>query len=305
MSIKTIEISNFTVFHNTKINFCNGINAIIGENGSGKTHLLKALYSRNALHYNEKSLHDYFGATTLATKNAQVVSDEQVILIPTINIDGTYNKSIFIPAKDILTHSKGFLSWHNEYQIPFDASYYDIVSKALLSNLKKAPPIGKNILPKIEKIIGGKVVVENEVFFIETPSGDRTPFSVEAEGIKRLAIIWQLLMNGSIKPNSILFWDEPEANINPNLIKDVVQILLELSRQGVQIFVTTHNYIFAKYVEVLAKDTDEVCFHSLYKTEDKGVQCESNRNFRDLEHNYIISSFDKLLDEVFDLDLGD
>lgn len=36
MAIKRIELENFTVFEKTAIDFCDGINLIIGENGTGK-----------------------------------------------------------------------------------------------------------------------------------------------------------------------------------------------------------------------------------------------------------------------------
>ena len=45
MIIKKIKLENYTVFENQHIDFCPGINIFIGENGSGKTHILKALYS--------------------------------------------------------------------------------------------------------------------------------------------------------------------------------------------------------------------------------------------------------------------
>ncbi|WP_406546605.1 AAA family ATPase [Succinimonas sp.] len=45
MIIKRIKLENFTVFTNVKIDFDHGINIFIGENGTGKTHLLKVLYS--------------------------------------------------------------------------------------------------------------------------------------------------------------------------------------------------------------------------------------------------------------------
>lgn len=81
-------------------------------------------------------------------------------------------------------------------------------------------------------------------------------------------------MTENITVNSILLWDEPEANLNPKFIPDLVEILLELSRNGVQIFLTTHSYIFAKYFEVRRKSCDDILFHSLYKTENNGVLCE-------------------------------
>lgn len=45
MSIESIELKNFTVFKSLKIDFSKGINIIIGENGTGKTQLLKAIYA--------------------------------------------------------------------------------------------------------------------------------------------------------------------------------------------------------------------------------------------------------------------
>lgn len=45
MSIKKIELNNFTVFEDLELDICEGINVFIGENGTGKTHLMKLIYS--------------------------------------------------------------------------------------------------------------------------------------------------------------------------------------------------------------------------------------------------------------------
>ena len=45
MIIKKIKLENYTVFEDQQIEFGPGINVIIGENGTGKTHILKVLYS--------------------------------------------------------------------------------------------------------------------------------------------------------------------------------------------------------------------------------------------------------------------
>ena len=79
---------------------------------------------------------------------------------------------------------------------------------------------------------------------------------------------------------------------------------MELSRHGIQIFLSTHNYIFAKYFNVRAKDTDSVMFHSLY-TEESSVRCESGKSFSALKHNAIMAAFDSLLNEVYELDMGE
>lgn len=45
MSIESIGLKNFTVFEDFRIDVSSGINIFIGENGTGKTHLLKAIYA--------------------------------------------------------------------------------------------------------------------------------------------------------------------------------------------------------------------------------------------------------------------
>jgi energy-coupling factor transporter ATP-binding protein EcfA2 len=43
--VKKLSLKNFTVFKDARFEFVNGINVFIGENGTGKTHLLKLMYS--------------------------------------------------------------------------------------------------------------------------------------------------------------------------------------------------------------------------------------------------------------------
>ena len=59
MTIKRIKLDDFTVFSNLDIEFCNGINVFIGENGCGKTHIMKVIYSacqaaRNDISFSHK-----------------------------------------------------------------------------------------------------------------------------------------------------------------------------------------------------------------------------------------------------------
>ena len=42
--IKVIKIKNFTCFSKANLNFTKGLNIFIGENASGKSHLLKLGY---------------------------------------------------------------------------------------------------------------------------------------------------------------------------------------------------------------------------------------------------------------------
>lgn len=48
----------------------------------------------------------------------------------------------------------------------------------------------------------------------------------------------------------MLFWDEPEANLNPALMGDVIEVVLALQRLGVQVFMSTHNYVMLKELDL-------------------------------------------------------
>ena len=69
MALEQLHLENFTVFRKLDLKFCRGINVLIGENGTGKTHLLKVLYAfyeSNTLSRNAKLLFfDAFARTGL------------------------------------------------------------------------------------------------------------------------------------------------------------------------------------------------------------------------------------------------
>jgi len=347
MGINKIEIINLTVFEDITIDLTEGINVFVGENGTGKTHLLKLIYAIILLqkvtptkvqdlrdHSNvAKSLFNSSEAMTLLRNKSSigyctVSCDNNPLIFQLTPQNDTYFKDevitkneglgkianleeiagniVFIPAKDMLTHSKGLLEMAKKHSkdMPFDRTLLDVIEKSRQWKLDNTPDIAKNVIPVLESVIEGKIVVENNAFYVEKSNGERIDFSYEAEGIKRLGLLWQLLMNESITRNTLMLWDEPEANINPKLIPVIVEILLELSRNGVQVLVATHDYILAKYFEVKRKENDSVIFHSLYKT-DNGVKCESNADFRNLKNNSIIAAFDKLMDEVINGNMGE
>ena len=47
--------------------------------------------------------------------------------------------------------------------------------------------------------------------------------------------------------------------------------MLELSRNGVQVFLATHSYFIAKCLEIRKKESDDMLFHSLYKSQNDEV----------------------------------
>ena len=350
MAITKIKVENLTVFEEMEMEIDANVNVIIGENGTGKTQLLKFIYmvlsslkidsdnrntyekditissSRIFLGYESglirnESLETFFSIFHANKNNSNYhVSYRNGIygnglneFLSTDLLDNADSKEyekemqmrletvVFILAKDMLTHSKGLPAMKEKYgkNMPFDKIHIDTVTKALQWNLAEAPEFARKMVQKLEKIMDGVVIVEDEEFFILKNDGTSIPFHGEAEGIKKFGLLWQLLMNDNIKEGTILLWDEPEANINPKLIPVLADIILELGRNGVQIFLATHDYFLPKYIEVLAKEADKIAFHSLYKT-DNGVKCEMDTKFSLLDENAIITEMVDLYEEEID-----
>lgn len=45
VKLKRLELDRFTAFEKTSFDFESGVNVLIGENGTGKSHVLKLIYS--------------------------------------------------------------------------------------------------------------------------------------------------------------------------------------------------------------------------------------------------------------------
>ena len=335
MGIHSIRIKNIMAFGAQKIGdkelpfeltFCPGINVIIGENGTGKTTVLKMIYAAtqmpndNRREITSRFLHNYFSLNTTArdlianAKNLTETSEFEISngtssfcgkfsgdSLLSYNTDSNWDiPSVFIPTTEMLSHSNGFLALNQKYQMPFDQTQVDIIVNASLPEAREMPAYLQTILDKISIVIDGEVIQEDDEFYVLKKDGRKIRFSLEAEGLRKLGLLWKLIRNGLLEPGTILLWDEPEANLNPELFPLVVEILLELQKNGIQIFLATHSYNFAKYLEIRRTETEQVQFHNLYHSEQPGViEASSAYRMEDLHPNHIMMADNKLLDAVY------
>jgi len=210
------------------------------------------------------------------------------------------NTSVFIPANEMLTHATIYnMSEKYGDDMPYDSTCLNIIEQARRWKLKETPQTAKGIIEKLERIIEGVVVVKDDgSFWIKKHNGRLIPFSNEAEGLKRFGLLWQLLLNESINQDSIIFWDEPENSINPMNIPILVEILLEIQRYGVQVFVTTHNYNFARYFELLKKPENGVLYHNLFREKDDIVAYTQANSYMELHSNSIEDAGKIMYDDI-------
>ena len=234
-----LQLERFTMFANVNVTFAPGINALVGENGTGKTQLMKALYAYQLACFRgtkpDKQLEGVYQTENLA----ELVSDWDKNVLSAVaagsyggqewrvgvqrsdsgytltaeGLQAGVSRPVFIPATDMLARAKAFIATYDEYRIDFDQTYRDTVSP-LLAPEKRAPTQHEEALELLARSIGGRVAEDNERFYLQR-NGSRQPMPLAGEGLRKLATLLLLIQNGWLEPGSVLFWDEPESNVNP------------------------------------------------------------------------------------------
>lgn len=151
------------------------------------------------------------------------------------------------------------------------------------------------MLNELRVCLGGNVVLQKDEFFLRSRQGN-LEFALLAEGLRKLGLLWVLIQNGTLTEGAVLFWDEPETNLNPELFDVVVGVLLQLQRVGVQVFIATHDYVLLKQLDLRATAEDEVAYHALFFDESGAVECRTVERYIELEPNAIAGAFTTLYD---------
>ena len=210
-------------------------------------------------------------------------------------------ESVYVPAKEMLANSPGFRSLYGQREIHFEEIYADVIDRVYLPIQRGRPDSGRQrLLDILSKAMDGKVVTKGEEFFLRK-RGD-LEFTLLAEGIRKLGLLYLLIQNGSLSEGSVLFWDEPETNLNPKLFKPVIKILLELQSRGIQIFLATHDYVILKELDLQSESTANVAYHSLY-LKDSEINLQTTDHYLDLHENAIMDTFDSLYDRAIELSI--
>ena len=334
VGLTRVELEHFTAFSKLTLDLSPGINVLVGANGTGKTHLMKVCYAACDAYKNgqnrfadklvgvflpsggsigrlvrrqrgrseavikvfrgQSRLRSSFSSQSASASSAKSTRSRVWIDDPV--------SSVYIPVKEMLANAPGFRSLYETRAIHFEEVYKDILDHASVPALREQPePARRRLLKILQNTIQGKVIVNNnEEFFLRNKHGN-IEFSLLAEGIRKLALLWLLVQNGSLRGGSLLLWDEPETNLNPKLFGIVIDVLLELQRSGVQIMLATHDYVILKGIGLRMADDDKVSFHSLYHDSDSGdIACRTSHDYLDIEPNKIAEAFNDLYDLEID-----
>jgi len=293
--LRALELRNFTVFADVQFAFGRHLNVIVGENGLGKTHILKAAYCVPAV--SARGAREAAGdvptrsylQTALAQKLRSVFKPDELGNLArhqagrsrsavscqfedaALDLEFTFAASsrsevnveltprrwlqdtpVYFPTRELLTIYPGFVSLYETTHLEFDETWRDtaVLLGAPLTKGTREKKARELLLP-LEEAMGGTVELDPAGrFYLKTKSG-RIEMHLVAEGLRKLAMVAKLIANGSLLGKGYLFWDEPDANLNPKLIKLMAQTILNISQSGVQVFVATHSLFLLRELYIL------------------------------------------------------
>ncbi len=336
MGLTRVKLEHFTVFTNLDLEFSPGINVFVGANGTGKTHLMKVCYaacdvSKTRVSFADKLIEVFLPSGRslgrLIKRQKGSIRGSVEIFRDSLTLRASFSnhakvsrsatitganrwaaspiESVYIPVKEMLANAPGFLSLYAQREIHFEAVYADILHRAYLP-LPRGPMDASRgkLLKTLQEAIEGRVTVKNDEFFLRNKQGN-LEFPLLAEGIRKLGLLWVLIRNGAMQSGSVLFWDEPETNLNPKRFGVLMDVLLALQRAGVQIFFATHDYVILKELDLRKQSSDEVAFHSFYRAQTGEIACHATSSYLDIHPNAIAEAFADLYDREVKRSLGD
>ena len=333
--LNKLHIENFTVFRKADLEFSSGLNVITGDNGSGKSHLLKLGYAilKTLESFGDKfpakeiaerglagNLVDIFRPETLGRLASRVQGSSGSSVSAIWNQKGSLkfsfstrktekvdiqltppyvplgSSTLFIPPKEIISVFEGFQGALEKRELAFDGTYLALAKALNPAPLKGKRPSGTaRLVNELEKSLKASVLKKNNRFYFSSKSASgQFEASLVAEGHRKLGMLAYLIMNGELRNKSSLFWDEPEANLNPRLLRELAGILVELSKV-MQVTVATHSLFLLRELEILQKQKkfSKVCYFGLHFSDD-GVEVLSGPSSNDIGD---IAALDTSLDQ--------
>jgi ABC-type hemin transport system ATPase subunit len=282
MKLTELKLRNFTVFESADFTFSPGINVLIGENATGKSHVLKVIYAlldagRSSSPNPEEAVKERLADVFLPDRKdvgrlVRVGAEDPCSLgikadrsetRASLNEHGDIGLTVYqwpgqalplyLPAREVLAMYEGFVSLYKNADISFDKTYYDVcVALQSPSRRGEAKSAADELAAPLLALLGGEVELRGPRFYVNLGDGPREAHMI-AEGLRTIATLAHLVANGSIGADSILLWDEPETNLNPRLIAPLAEALRQLAARGVQIFVATHDFLLAHRLSLAAE----------------------------------------------------
>lgn len=356
MRLKALKVENFAAFKGADLTFAKGLNVFVGENGTGKTLLMRLPYAvmrlladlsragelpaKSVLQYRiaEKIVgvarpeslgrlvrhrsgrqrcevalaltrpavgSDKWGpeeriAFHFATQSKTVVLDaapprqrprrasarghlsqaESQRLPPRSQL-----RPIYLPPEELLTIQPGFVELYNGFETEFDETCRDTCQ--LLGEPMRRGFEDDEVVQLLEEMMGGRLERDRKAdrFYLRGVGRGRLEAPLMAEGVRKLGTLAHLVATGTLVGGGCVFWDKPEANLHPALIRGVARIVFDLCARGVQIFLVTHNLFLLRELELLMDRSQRDVAHCYFgfAKEEEGVVVRQAEDWEDVD----------------------
>lgn len=321
---QSLHLRNFTAFQDAAFEFVPGVNVFVGANGTGKTHVMKALYAVQLSHSRERGIYETLGGlfqtrlvediVRIGAGNGNVADadglyadthwayaihrDDLISIATAFSADNKILKTerpVFIPAIDMMGHTKGFTEAYDEVRLDFDLTCRDVVNLLRLERKNGTNHINADPNEPLAHLLGGAIERDDAGRFYLANQLGRLPMPMVAEGLRKIATLVQLERNGWLVSGTTLFWDEPEVNLNPILMGEIVSAILALTRRGIQVFLATHSYVILKELDLQTKKEDTVRYFAFQPGAD-GTTISATEDFNLVAPNPILDEYAALYD---------
>lgn len=267
MTLASISFKNFTVFEDARLDFGPGINVLLGANGTGKTHALKAAYLAASSRQGSPDFFDRLAGIFLPERRhpgrlvrrplgdpphaaeLRAVDDQGaenfVSLAPDstarTHSSGRGQPAIYLPSRDVFSTFEGLIGADRRRALSFDETFFDLCVALDAAPAEDVAPELVSVRERLEQLLGGEVVREGNRFYVQSAGGEKVEAHLVAEGLRKIATLVRLVANGAIAPGATVFWDGPETNLGPTLIAPLADVIVDLAQLGVQVVLATHD----------------------------------------------------------------
>lgn len=318
--LKRLRLQQVTVFKDAVFDFGPGLNVLIGDNGTGKTHALKLGYlfcrawpdlminrhtlaeQRAEVYLDERltglfRINDPGDLIRLGQKGAARLEADVLGHIPNMHIrmaselssvsagqsealpwqlqikrdksgavarvsaltlpiraaaNTVLPRPIYVPSKEIVSLFKGLVGLFENYRgFPLDLTYRDLAVSMSTLEVRQLNPVLPGVAQRIRELLGGDLKQDDGDLVFSRTDGTRLESQLMAEGHRKLALLIYMLRTGLLEVGITLFWDEPEANLNPAAIRLLAEALYVVAGRGVQVILATHSLFLLREFEIL------------------------------------------------------
>lgn len=167
--------------------------------------------------------------------------EEEGLRISTMPERYLSSNAVFLSPREVLSIYPCYMQAGKRYPELLDSASWELCRALETEPSAPLPQALRYVVKQIEQLLGGKLQRRNGRFYLQRPGQEALELNLIAEGFKRIGTLGLLLSNGTVRPGTALFWDEPEMNLNAGHLPLLVNLMMTLCRAGVQLVLTTHS----------------------------------------------------------------